>query len=118
MREYGEVIDFRLVYIREAHPVDGAAPIKSGKGPLIEDPLHLGERRLAAQECVADLELEGISALIDDVDDRAARVFQAWPDRLVLIDTTGVVIYQGQRGPYGFSPDELEEAIQAKLRGS
>lgn len=78
----------------------------------------MGERRLAAQECVAELELEGIPALVDDLDDRAAKMYQAWPDRLVLIDTTGIVLYQGQRGPYGFSPDELEEAIQAKLKGS
>jgi hypothetical protein len=37
------------------------------------------------------------------------------PDRLYLIDRTGRVAYKGGRGPFGFKPPELGQAIAMLL---
>lgn len=86
-----------------------------GKRPLVEDPLHLGERRGVAQVCRRALELEGLPAVVDDVDDQVALAYDAWPSRLVLVDRDGKVAYQSMRGPYGLDPDELEGALRELL---
>lgn len=101
-----------MVYIREAHAIDGRSPSSTNGGPLVEDPLHLGERRQVARECRAALELEDVPGLVDDVDDAVSRAYQAWPDRLVLVDTSGVVAYQSAPGPWGFDVKEFEAAIR------
>ena len=37
-----------------------------------------------------------------------------WPDRLYLIGRDGRVAFQGDQGPFGFRPEQLEEAILAE----
>ena len=104
-----------MVYIREAHAIDSEKPLGGGRSPIIEDPLHLGERKQVARACMRAIELEIIETLVDDVSDEVARAYSAWPDRLVLIDLAGEVSYQGRPGPWGFDPDELEQAIRLEL---
>lgn len=104
-----------MVYIREAHALDGRSRLTGHDGPLVEDPLHWGERSEVAQVCRAALELEDLPALVDDVDDAVGRAYDAWPDRLVLIDTSGVVRFQSGPGPWGFDPEELDAAIRTQL---
>jgi len=41
--------------------------------------------------------------------------YAAWPERLYLVGTDGRVAYAGGPGPSGFSPAELQEAIDAVL---
>lgn len=104
-----------MVYIREAHAIDSSAPMGGGAAPIVEDPLHLEERREVARTCMRAIELEPLDTLIDDVDDDVARVYGGWPDRLVLVDRDGTVAYQGLPGPWGFDPAELRAAIEAEL---
>jgi hypothetical protein len=33
------------------------------------------------------------------------------PDRLYIIDAAGRVAYKGGRGPFGFKPGEMEQAL-------
>lgn len=77
--------------------------------------MHLGERKSVARRCMRAVELEALDTLVDDVTDDVARDYSAWPDRLFLIDRTGVVVYQGLPGPWGFDPSELEAAILSEL---
>ena len=55
-------------------------------------------------------------ALIDGMDDAVNKAYQALPDRLYLVGKNGEIAYAGDRGPFGFKPDELETAIRAELR--
>ena len=113
--EYEGDVAFFVVYIREAHALDSFLP-KGGEGdPIVEDPTTLDERREVAQVCLSRLALESIPALVDDVDDAVSRVYDAWPDRLYLIGEDGYVAYQGDPGPDGFDPSELEAAIRVEL---
>jgi hypothetical protein len=105
-------VQFYIVYIREAHAIDSPSP--NYQGPLLEDPIDIDERSKAATTCVADLNLP-IPAIVDGLDDAVNRAYAGWPDRLYLIGTDGRLTYAGGRGPMGFAPDELEEAIRAEL---
>ena len=102
------------MYIREAHSLDGEAPIVGAHSPLVEQPLHLGERRQVAQACSSDLDL-GIPVLVDDVDDAAARAYGGWPDRLVVVVPDGRVVFQSAPGPRGFDVEELAAALERLL---
>lgn len=107
-------MQFLLVYIREAHASDGTWPMKDG--PVIQDPTTLPERSAVARTCVADLGLGDIPALVDDLDDAVNLAYEAWPDRLYLVSRDGRIAYKGARGPAGFKPGELEEALEHEFR--
>jgi hypothetical protein len=112
---YRDEVEFFIVYIREAHALDGRAPLGGAGHPIVEEPVTLAERQELCSTCVVKLALEPIPALVDDIDNRVARAYAAAPDRLYLIGRDGKVAYRGARGPYGFKPDELEAAIRREL---
>jgi hypothetical protein len=112
---YGDEVAFFIVYIREAHPEDGwVLEENREEGVSVSDPTSLEERRDIAEACVVRLRTP-IPTLLDDVDDAAALAYGGWPDRLYLVARDGRIAYQGGRGPDGFRPEELEEAIEAEL---
>lgn len=84
-------------------------------GSVIEEPLSLDERRANARHCKAALGLEAIPALVDTLEDEAERAYEAWPDRLVLIDAEGRVAWRSGPGPFGFDPAQLRAAIRREL---
>ena len=110
---YSDRVQFLVVYIREAHPLDGW---DIGSENRICDPQTLEERRRIAGMCEAAME-HGIGTYVDEMDDPVMTAYAAWPERLYLIDVDGRVVYAGGRGPHGFSPAELKEAIDAILKG-
>lgn len=108
-------MQFFVVYIREAHALDGFLPMGGDGDPIVEDPTTLAERQAVAQVCLSKLALEPIPALVDSLDDAASRAYDAWPDRLFLVGRDGKVSYHGGMGPNGFLPDELEVAMIKEL---
>jgi hypothetical protein len=108
-------VQFLVVYIREAHAVDGAWPITEPGLPVIEEPLSLEERREVAAECVVKLALEPMPAVVDDISDAANLAYEAWPDRLFLVDAEGHIAFRSGPGPFGFEPKALEDAIRREL---
>jgi hypothetical protein len=53
----------------------------------------------------------GVPLLVDGIRDEVGHAYSGMPDRLYLIDRSGKVAYKGGRGPFGFKPAELEQAI-------
>ena len=105
-------VTFYIVYIREAHPVDGWRMDQNDKdGIKITDPKTTAERMGVAGECVEDLGLT-LPCLVDNIEDQANKVYCGWPDRLYVLEKGGKVAYQGAMGPAGFKPDEAAEAIE------
>jgi hypothetical protein len=49
--------------------------------------------------------------MVDEMDDRVGRAYSGMPDRMYLIDRKGRIAYKGGRGPFGFKPGELEQAL-------
>lgn len=111
--EYGDRVEFLMVYIKEAHAMDSMMPSSFGG---VEDPITDEERQEVCVRCIDDLGIP-IPAVIDDMEDSVNRAYGAWPDRLYLIGRSGSVAYAGAPGPSGFSTDELEAAIKAELQG-
>ena len=103
------------MYIREAHALDSRSPMGGGGMPIVEDPVTLAERQGVAKVCMTKLELEPIPALVDDMEDSVNADYAAWPDRIYLVGTDGKIAFHGGRGPFGFKPDELEQAIHKEL---
>lgn len=111
-----------MVYIREAHPVDGwwlgnglfkwLLKLKRSKAALdVYDPKTMEERQRVAQRC-ADTLAYGIPTLVDEIDDQVNQTYAALPTRIYLVGLDGRVVYAAGPGPWGFKPAELEQAIR------
>ena len=123
--EYHDRVLFLMVYIREAHPVDGwwlgdglAAKFMSRGGfkaaTDVYDPKTIEERRAVAGRCENSLQY-GIRTYVDEMDDAVNKAYAASPTRLYLIGLDGCTVYAGGLGPFGFRPAELKEAIDGYL---
>ena len=56
-----------------------------------------------------------IPFLVDGVDDNVGSVYSGMPNRLYLIDGEGKIAFKNGRGPYGFHPRQLEQALLLEL---
>lgn len=113
--KYKDKADFRVVYIREAHPTDGwQVRANERDGVLIKNHTTEEERAKAAGACAAGLKLS-MPMLIDDMNDTVEKAYQGWPDRIYIIGADGKIAYKGARGPVGFKPKEAEGALKKLL---
>jgi len=101
-----------MVYTREAHAADSDRP----SGFDVEQPVSTSERREVAAKFLDDMELK-IPALLDNIDDKTSKDYASLPDRMYLVGKDGKIAYGGEKGPRGFSPEELEQAIEDELGG-
>jgi hypothetical protein len=110
-QKYGDKVEFLAIYVREAHPTDGWRMSSNDRaGISIQQPRELSERTAVAAKCCSRLEIK-MPLLVDDMNDRVGHAYSGMPDRLYLIDRDGRVAYKGGRGPFGFKPRELEQAL-------
>ena len=111
-RRYGDQAEFVAVYVREAHPSDGAWPgkFKTEAGNSINQPTAIDQRVDVAGQCCKVLEID-MPLLVDEIDDRVGRAYSGMPDRLYVIDRDGTVAYKSGRGPFGFFPGEMEQSL-------
>ena len=125
-QSYNDRVQFLLIYIREAHPVDGWWMGGGIMGKLVKkyspavalnvnDPQTIEERRSVAGRSVTTLQY-GIRTYVDEMDDPVSKTYAAKPTRLYLIGLDGHVVYAARIGSYGFKPNELKQAIDAYLQ--
>ncbi|MBS1857427.1 MAG: tetratricopeptide repeat protein [Acidobacteria bacterium] len=117
--EYRGRVDFRLVYIREAHAEGGAesqwqSTINVKQGISLAPARTLPEKQDHAALCLRKLDLQ-FPAVVDGMDGAAENAYQAWPSRLYLVGSDGRVAFNTRLGELDFHPAELEAAIRAKL---
>ena len=124
--KYHDRVQFLMIYIREAHPVDGWSLGGGLSGRVLRrlipktamdvvDPKTIEERRAVAGQCESSL-LYGIRTYVDEMDDAVSKAYAAKPTRLYLVGSDGRVVYAGGIGPYGFKPGEFGNAIQDYLK--
>jgi alkylhydroperoxidase family enzyme len=112
---YKDQATFLTIYVREAHPLEGWRMESNDKaGVLVAQPKTEAERTKVAGTCCAALKMT-IPLLVDTIDDRVGHAYSGMPDRLYVIDRGGKVAYQGGRGPFGFKPGEMEQALMLLL---
>jgi hypothetical protein len=110
-RRYKDRATFVMVYVREAHPTDGWTMESNDRvGVSIRQPQSYDERVAVARTCSARLGL-GFPMLVDTIDDAVGARYSGMPSRLYLLDRQGRVAYKSGRGPFGFKPAELEQAL-------
>jgi alkylhydroperoxidase family enzyme len=103
------------VYVREAHAANGWWPQAQGQAACnITQPRTLEERLGVAQQCFQALNMT-MPLVVDELDDRVGHTYSGMPDRLYVIDRQGRVAYKGGRGPFGFRPLEMEQALAMLL---
>jgi peroxiredoxin len=109
--KYKDRAAFYIVYIQEAHPSDRWQLESNIQADIVfASPESIGERGNVASACVRKLGIE-FPALLDELDDSTEAAYTAWPDRMFVIDTDGIVTFKSQPGPWGFQPEHLENAM-------
>ncbi len=83
-------------------------------GIAIKQPREQDERVGVAKTCCQVLQIN-MPMVVDEMDDRVGHAYSGMPDRTYLIDREGRVAYKGGRGPFGFKPNELEQALVMAL---
>jgi hypothetical protein len=112
---FGDRVHFLAVYIREAHPEDGWIIPENRRSKLsVIDPKSDEERHAVASTCAVNLCMK-MPMAVDGVDNAVASAYGGWPDRLYLVSRDGRIAFQGGEGPFGFKPEELEQAIDREL---
>ena len=111
--QYGNQVEFLVVYITEAHPSDVWQTENNFRDRVVfASPRNEDERASVAGTCVRKLGIK-IPALLDEFGNSTESAYTAWPDRLYLIDRNGKVAYKSKPGPFGFKPDQLQAAIRS-----
>ena len=114
-REYGDRVQFYVVYIEEAHPIDAWQVSDNLKDDvLVATTKTADERYRVAGLCVTKLGIE-LPALVDEPDNRVERAYTAWPDRLYVIDRDGRIAFKSAAGPFGFKPADVESTLKKIL---
>ncbi|MCA9032983.1 MAG: deiodinase family protein, partial [Planctomycetaceae bacterium] len=108
---YRDRAKFFLVYVREAHPADGWSMSSNERAGIdVFQPQNNESRRHVAETCRERLDLD-IPMLVDSVDDAVGATYSGMPNRLYLIDESGQIAFKNGRGPFGFHPRQLEQAL-------
>jgi tetratricopeptide (TPR) repeat protein len=120
--EYYQRIDFRLVYISEAHANSGVesqwqSTINQKEGIELPAPRDLADKQEHAALCLRKLSLP-FAVAVDGMDAAAERAYQGWPSRLYLVGRDGKVAFQTRLGELDFHADNLERAIREILARS
>jgi peroxiredoxin len=102
---------FVMVYVREAHPLDGWHMESNDRVQIkLDQPESYEERAGVAKQCGELLDLS-FPLLVDTIGDTVGAQYSGMPSRLYVIDKDGKVAYQSGRGPFGFKPAEMEQSL-------
>ena len=108
-------MEFLAIYVREAHPIDGWRMESNDQaGISILQPRSKAERDAVSNRCCTALHVT-MPMVVDDMDDHVGHLYSGMPDRLYVIDRAGKVAYKSGRGPFGFKPGEMEQALAMLL---
>jgi len=112
---YGDRVNFLMVYVREAHPDDGWKMESNTKaGVAVMQPKSFADRVEVAGAFCSRLDPR-IPVVVDDVADPVGNAYSGMPARLYLVDRDGRIAFKSGRGPFGFKPRELEQALAMLL---
>jgi len=107
--DFRDRAEFLFVYVREAHP-DSILSLADNQGaeslqkiPQATDAL---QRTQAAAYCQKSLELK-LPIAVDTIDNRVGQAYAGWPNRMVVVDTNGKIIFASEPSPGGADAKKL-----------
>ncbi len=83
-------------------------------GVCFAQPKTLEDRCKIARTCRDSLKMT-VPLVVDGMDDEVGALYSGMPDRLYVIGRDGRVVYKSGRGPFGFLPGEMEQALVLHL---
>jgi hypothetical protein len=83
-------------------------------GVAVDQPKNYGERVEVCELFRKKLE-PGMPVVVDDLSDPVGTAYSGMPARLYVIDAKGTIAYKSGRGPFGFKPGEMEQALLMSL---
>ena len=95
----GQGLDYRIVYVTEAHPKDGWGGEWSSFD--VNYAKTIEERMAAARGFVERLGVDPASVLVDSIDDTLERAYEARPERLYVLQG-GKVLWRSGLGPWDY----------------
>jgi hypothetical protein len=99
--------------VEEAHASDDwALPIGAGIGRDVKLAKRLDDRISAAKRFVRELDYP-IEVVCDSMVDEVVNKYEAFPERLYIIEN-GVVVFKGGRGPHDYNPKDVLEWLQRR----
>jgi Iodothyronine deiodinase len=98
-----DIVEFRIIYIKEAHAADGDWPMDYAKELNITEHDDLPERCATAEKLLKDKSLT-IPCVADGMDDAVNKAYHAWPDRIFVVRRDGLLAVAAGQGPWGFEP--------------
>jgi hypothetical protein len=111
--EHAHHARFLTIYIKEAHPTDEwQMDSNEVEGVCYSQPYTTDERVAIARDFTARYAYP-IELAVDPIENPADALYAGWPERLYVIDATGVIRYKGEPGPFGFDPDGVEAWLAA-----
>ena len=117
-KQFRDQVEFFLVYVQEAHPIDGwQTESNVTEGILFRQHKSFEEREEVANTCSLELHIP-LPILIEEMDNGIDEGYGAAPERLYLIGTDGRVAYQGGAGPHFFDLEEWKQAIEICLKNT
>jgi thiol-disulfide isomerase/thioredoxin len=94
-RRYGDRVHFVMVYIREAHPIDGwVVPDNRFE---VATPRTLDERRAIARDFRREL-APPMPLLVDTIES-SVDAYAPFPNRMYIVDAAGLLAHVGEPGP-------------------
>ncbi|CAK8672161.1 unnamed protein product [Clavelina lepadiformis] len=103
--------DFLVVYIEEAHALDGWS--FDWNQFKLRQPTNMKERLQAAEMFVEHTQVS-CPVVIDNFKNEASHAYGALPERLYII-LNGAIAYEGREGPFGYDLLEMENALKKML---
>ena len=110
-QRYKRDATFLMIYVREAHPTDGWKMESNARANVaVPQPTNIDQRlAVCTQFCERLKPLMPVA--VDELNDAAGNAYSGMPARLYVIDRAGLVAFKSGRGPFGFKPGELEQAL-------
>jgi hypothetical protein len=68
------------------------------------------QRQEVAQRCQSTLKYS-MPLVVDEINDPVGNAYSGMPGRFYVIDSDAKVAYKSGRGPFGFKPGEVEQAL-------
>lgn len=107
MPKYGDVADFLVVYIQEAHPLDkwhlDFETNKRYSHKCLEDRVEAGN--------LLRTYIPEVPIVLDNMRNGVCNQYGAKPERLYILKN-GIILYQGAWGPSAYNLKEMESTLK------
>lgn len=107
-QSYKDRANFLMVYIEEAHPGN------SVEGRQVFAHESDQDRQQLAELCTSSKNLN-LPTVLDKLDNAVEIAYAAFPDRIYVLDSNGVVRHKTQPGPRGWDVKEPRAALDRLL---